>query len=76
MMFKYLLLKTIYDISYVDVVERSLCDMSLKYFLGMPPENTHLIDESTENAYIFSALDIDLVRLGSHSELFDNGAKR
>ena len=32
-MFKYLLLKTIYDISDVDVVERSRYDMSFKYFL-------------------------------------------
>ena len=37
-MFKYLLLKTIYDISDVDVVERSRYDMSFKYFLGMAPE--------------------------------------
>ena len=42
-MFKYLLLKTIYDISDVDVVERSRYDMSFKYFLGMSPENTDLI---------------------------------
>jgi transposase len=37
-MFKYLLLKTIYDVSDVDIVERSLCDMSFKYFLDMTPE--------------------------------------
>lgn len=37
-MFKYLLLKTIYDISDVDLVERSMYDMSFKYFLGMAPE--------------------------------------
>lgn len=37
-MFKYLLLKVIYDISDVDVVERSRYDMSFKYFLGMVPE--------------------------------------
>ena len=36
-MFKYLLLKVIYDISDVDVVERSRYDMSFKYFLGMAP---------------------------------------
>lgn len=47
MLFKYLLLKVIFDISDVDVVERSLCDMSFKYFLGMSPENTDLIDPST-----------------------------
>ena len=38
MLFKYLLLKTVYDISDVDVVERSRYDMSFKYFLGMSPE--------------------------------------
>lgn len=36
-MFKYLLLKTIYDLSDIDVVERSRYDMSFKYFLGMVP---------------------------------------
>jgi len=36
-MFKYLLLKTIYTISDVDVVERSMYDMSFKYFLDMSP---------------------------------------
>ena len=46
-MFKYLLLKTIYDISDVDVVERSRYDMSFKYFLGMSPENTNLINPSS-----------------------------
>lgn len=37
-MFKYLLLKIIYDLSDVDVVERSRYDMSFKYFLDMAPE--------------------------------------
>lgn len=46
-MFKYLLLKTIYDISDVDVVERSRYDMSFKYFLGMTPEETDLINPSS-----------------------------
>ena len=36
-MYKYLLLKTIYNISDVDVVERSRYDMSFKYFLQMAP---------------------------------------
>ncbi|MDY7044983.1 MAG: IS1182 family transposase [Bacillota bacterium] len=39
-MFKYLLLKTIYDLSDVDIVERSKYDMSFKYFLGMAPEES------------------------------------
>lgn len=37
-MFKYLLLKSIYDLSDVDIVERSKYDMSFKYFLHMAPE--------------------------------------
>lgn len=37
-MFKYLLLKVIFDVSDVDVVERSKYDMSFKYFLDMAPE--------------------------------------
>ena len=37
-MFKYLLLKSIYDLSDADVVERSKYDMSFKYFLDMAPE--------------------------------------
>jgi len=45
-MFKYLLLKTIYTVSDVDVVERSQYDMSFKYFLGMSPEEG-VIDPSS-----------------------------
>jgi Transposase domain (DUF772)/Transposase DDE domain len=37
-MFKYLFLKTVYDLSDVDIVERSKYDMSFKYFLHMAPE--------------------------------------
>ncbi len=37
-MFKYLLLKVIYKLSDIDVVERSRYDMSFKFFLGMTPE--------------------------------------
>ncbi|MBM7633634.1 transposase [Geomicrobium sediminis] len=39
-MFQYLLLKSIYPLSDVDLVERSKYDMSFKYFLGMVPEET------------------------------------
>ena len=39
-MFKYLLLKTIYNISDIDVVERSKYDMSFKFFLDMTPEES------------------------------------
>lgn len=45
-LFKYLLLKVIYDSSDVDVVERSMYDMSFKYFLGMTPEED-VINPST-----------------------------
>ena len=38
-MFKYLLFKSIFDLSDVDVVERSKYDMSFKYFLDMAPED-------------------------------------
>lgn len=39
-MFKYLLLKAVYDLSDVDVVERSKYDMSFKYFLEMASVET------------------------------------
>jgi IS5 family transposase len=45
-MFKYLLLKSIHDLSDVDLVERSKYDMSFKYFLQMAPEEP-VIDPST-----------------------------
>ncbi|WOV86733.1 IS1182 family transposase [Sporosarcina oncorhynchi] len=45
-MFKYLLLKAIFDVSDVDLVERSRYDMSFKYFLNMAPEDD-VIDSST-----------------------------
>ena len=45
-MFKYLLLKAIYDVSDVDLVERSKYDMSFKYFLDMAPEDP-VIDPSS-----------------------------
>lgn len=45
-MFKYLLLKSIFDLSDVDVVERSKYDMSFKYFLDMVPEAS-VIDPSS-----------------------------
>lgn len=45
-MFKYLLLKTIFELSDVDIVERSRYDMSFKYFLHMAPEDP-VIDPSS-----------------------------
>ncbi len=38
-MFKYLVSKSIYNVSDVDIVERSKYDMSFKYFLDMAPED-------------------------------------
>ncbi|RED56014.1 IS1182 family transposase [Cohnella lupini] len=45
-MFKYLLLKAIFELSDVDIVERSRYDMSFKYFLDMAPEDD-VIDASS-----------------------------
>ena len=45
-MFKYLFLKSIHDLSDVDIVERSKYDMSFKYFLHMAPEEP-VIDSSS-----------------------------
>ena len=39
-MFKYLLLKSIYDLSDIDIVKRSKYDMSFKYFLDLAPEES------------------------------------
>jgi transposase len=62
-MFKYLLLKTIYTVSDVDVVERSRFDMSFKYFLEMAPEED-VINPSTLTKYRKLRLkDSDLLNL-------------
>lgn len=45
-MFKYLFLKSIHDLSDVDLVERTKYDMSFKYFLHMAPEE-EVIDPSS-----------------------------
>jgi transposase len=45
-MFKYLLLKAIFELSDIDIVERSRYDMSFKYFLDMTPEEA-VIDASS-----------------------------
>ncbi|NRS85270.1 hypothetical protein BD780_002495 [Clostridium tetanomorphum] len=46
MLFKYLILKITYELSDVDVVERTLYDMSFKYFLNVAPEEVELIHPS------------------------------
>jgi len=47
MLFKYLILKTTYELSDEDVVARTLYDMSFKYFLNLAPEEVNLIHPST-----------------------------
>lgn len=46
MMFKYLLVKCIRQLSDVDLVDYSRYDLSIKYFLDLAPEETDLIDPS------------------------------
>lgn len=62
-MFKYLLLKTIYDISDVDVVERSRYDMSFKYFLEMAPEDDVINPSSLTKFRKLRLKDTDLMSL-------------
>lgn len=62
-LFKYLLLKNIYDISDAAVVERSRFDMSFKYFLDMAPEDD-VINPSTLTKFRKLRLsDTDLLKL-------------
>jgi transposase len=62
-MFKYLLLKTIYDVSDVDVVERSRFDMSFKYFLEMTPEENVINPSSLTKFRKLRLKDTDLLNL-------------
>jgi len=62
-MFKYLLLKTIHDISDVDVVERSRFDMSFKYFLEMTPEEDVINPSSLTKFRKLRLKDTDLLNL-------------
>jgi transposase len=62
-MFKYLLLKTIYTISDVDVVERSQYDMSFKYFLEMSPEEGVINSSSLTKFRKLRLKDADLLNL-------------
>lgn len=45
-MFKYLLLKQYYHLSDAGLIERTVTDLSFKYFLDYKPEETKLIDPS------------------------------
>lgn len=62
-MFKYLLLKTIYDLSDVDVVERSRYDISFKYFLGMVSEDDVIDASSLCKSRKLRLKDLDLLDL-------------
>jgi transposase len=62
-MFKYLLLKTIYSVSDVDVVERSRYDMSFKYFLDMNPEDAVINASSLTKFRKLRLKDTDLLNL-------------
>lgn len=62
-MFKYLLLKTIYCVSDVDVVERSRFDMSFKYFLEMAPEENVINPSSLTKFRKLRLKDADLLNL-------------
>jgi transposase len=62
-MFKYLLLKTLYDLSDADVVERSLFDMSFKYFLDMTPESDVINSSSLTKFRKLRLQDKDLLDL-------------
>ncbi len=62
-MFKYLLLKTIYTVSDVDVVERSRYDMSFKYFLGMSPEDDVINSSSLTKFRKLRLKDTDLLNM-------------
>ena len=62
-MFKYLLLKSIYTLSDVDVVERSRFDMSFKYFLEMAPEEDVINPSSLTKFRNLRLKDTDLLNL-------------
>lgn len=62
-MFKYLLLKAIFDVSDVDVVERSRYDMSFKYFLDMAPESDVINPSSLTKFRRLRLKDTDLLNL-------------
>ena len=60
-MFKYLLLKSIFDLSDVDIVERSKYDMSFKYFLNMAPEDAVIESSSLTKFRKLRLKDINLL---------------
>ncbi|GIP65496.1 hypothetical protein J32TS6_40510 [Virgibacillus pantothenticus] len=65
-MFKYLLLKTIFDLSDVDIVECSKYDMSFKYFLGMAPEESVIKASSLTKFRKLRLKDVNLLDMLIH----------
>jgi hypothetical protein len=65
-MFKYLLLKSIFDLSDADVVERSKYDMSFKYFLHMAPEEAVIEPSSLTKFRKLRLKDLHLLDLLIH----------
>ena len=61
--FKYLLLKTIFDLSDVDIVERSKYDMSFKLFLDMAPEEAVIEPSSLTKFRKLRLKDLNLLDL-------------
>lgn len=47
LMFKYLMLKDMNELSDRDLIKRTMTDMAFKYFLGLAPEETNLIHPTT-----------------------------
>lgn len=62
-MFKYLLLKAIYDVSDEDLIERSKYDMSFKYFLDMTPEEDVIHSSSLTKFRRLRLQDVSLLDL-------------
>jgi transposase len=60
-MFKYLLLKAVFELSDVDIVERSRYDLSFKYFLDMAPEDPVIDPSSLTKFRKLRLKDIDLL---------------
>lgn len=65
-MFKYLLLKTIFELSDSDIVERSRYDMSFKYFLDMAPEEPVIESSSLTKFRKLRLRDLNLLDMLIH----------
>ena len=74
-MFKYLLLKAIFDLSDVDIVERSRYDLSFKYFLNMAPEDPVIDPSSLTKFRKLRLKDIEHIR-PAHRENGHSRSKR